>query len=253
MRTWPAHFKAVSALTFAAEGSLLVSGGEDTVVNVWALYSLLDAAGGGGGGAAPTPLYAWSDHTLPVAALACSAGGGGGGALVASASADRTCKLWTLTGGHLLRTLRFPVAVCAVTIEPCEATLYAGGADGRIFQVPLNAAPPPAAAPADVGAMGGSSGGAGDRPRSLALRGDRAGDCSRGLRPAPACPPSISFLCPLSLTEVDKWLASVAGVASRPDARDEAAPLPPPRVLLLVAPGARASRRPARSPAPACE
>jgi pre-rRNA-processing protein IPI3 len=162
VRTWPAHFKAVSAMCFAAQGSVLVTGGEDTVVSAWSLASLLDPAAGGGG-AAPAPMYSWAEHSLPVTALACGGGGGGGGGgaavLVASASADRTCKLWTLGGGHLLRTIALPAALGAVALDACEATLYAGAVDGRVFEVPLNAAPPAAAG--GGGTMAGAGAGAG--------------------------------------------------------------------------------------------
>ena len=141
VRTWPAHFKAISAMTFAAEGSVLVTAGEDTVVSAWSLSSLLDPAAGGASGGVPTPLHSWAEHALPVTSLACGNGGGGGACLVASASSDRTCKLWTLGGGHLLRTVALPAALCSVALDACEATLYAGAADGRVFEVPLNAAP----------------------------------------------------------------------------------------------------------------
>ena len=141
VRTWPAHFKAISAMTFAAEGSVLVTAGEDTVVSAWSLSSLLDPAAGGTSGGVPTPLHSWAEHSLPVTSLACGNGGGGGACLVASASSDRTCKLWTLGGGHLLRTVSLPAALCSVALDACEATLYAGAADGRVFEVPLNAAP----------------------------------------------------------------------------------------------------------------
>lgn len=160
VRTWPAHFKAVSAMCFAMEGSVLVTGGEDTVVSAWSLASLLDPASvHGGGHAAPTPLYTWAEHSLPVTSLTAGGSGGGGAALVVSASADRTCKLWTLGGGHLLRTVTLPAALGAVALDACESTLYAGGADGRVFEVPLNAAPPAAATwrPDRSGVYGGGS------------------------------------------------------------------------------------------------
>ena len=44
VRTWPAHFKAVSAIAFNTDGSVLVTGGDDTVVSVWCLAALLDPA-----------------------------------------------------------------------------------------------------------------------------------------------------------------------------------------------------------------
>ena len=100
VKTWNAHFKAVSAVSFAAGGSMVITAGEDTVVSAWSMASLLDPAAAT---APPVPTYSWAEHALPVTSLAVGggpAGGAGGSGLVASASADRTCKLWTLGGGH---------------------------------------------------------------------------------------------------------------------------------------------------------
>ena len=137
LRTWPAHFKAVSAMTFTPDGSMLVTGGHDTVVSAWTLATLLDPALATH--PSPTPAHSWAEHSLPVTAIATGQCDGGGAGIVVSGSADRTCKIWTLGGGHLLRTISLPAAVCAVAVDACEATLYAGAADGRVFEVPLNA------------------------------------------------------------------------------------------------------------------
>ena len=139
VKTWNAHFKAVSAVSFAAGGSMVITAGEDTVVSAWSMASLLDPAAAT---APPVPTYSWAEHALPVTSLAVGggpAGGAGGSGLVASASADRTCKLWTLGGGHLLRSVAFPAALACVALDACESTLYAGATDGRVFEVPLNA------------------------------------------------------------------------------------------------------------------
>ena len=137
LRTWPAHFKAVSAMAFTPDGSVLVTGGDDTVVSAWSLSTLLDPALASHPSINPT--HSWAEHSLPVTALTTGLCDGGGAGLVVSASADRTCKMWTLGGGHLLRTIELPAAICAVAVDACEATLYAGAADGRVFEVPLNA------------------------------------------------------------------------------------------------------------------
>ena len=137
LRTWPAHFKAVSAMAFTPDGSVLVTGGDDTVVSAWTLATLLDPAQNSH--PSPTPAHSWAEHSLPVTAIAVGQCDGGGAGLVVSGSADRTCKIWTLGGGHLLRTISLPAAIGAVAIDACEATLYAGAVDGRVFEVPLNA------------------------------------------------------------------------------------------------------------------
>jgi pre-rRNA-processing protein IPI3 len=166
LASWPAHYKAVAALAFPDGGALLLSGGEDTMVAVWALSEVLDAAAGGAH-ARVAPLHAWSDHTLPVTAVAC--GLGGASALVATGSQDRTVKLWALASGALLRTVALPSAVLAVALDAGEHALYAGCADGAIYEVSLlggggpgdgaSGGPPSAAAAAAAGA--GADGGEG--------------------------------------------------------------------------------------------
>ena len=167
LRTWPAHFKAVSAMAFTPDGSVLVTAGDDTVVSAWTLAALLDPALCSH--PSPTPTHSWAEHSLPVTAVATGLCDGGGAGLVVSASADRTCKMWTLGGGHLLRTITFPVAIRAIAIDACEATLYAGAADGRVFEVPLNAS---AAIGESYGAvMAGSTGSMGRSGASATLEG----------------------------------------------------------------------------------
>jgi WD40 repeat protein len=64
LRAWPAHYKAVTAISFTDDDSLLVTASEDTVVNVWSLMTVLDAFNEDP--APPVPMFAWSEHTLPV-------------------------------------------------------------------------------------------------------------------------------------------------------------------------------------------
>ena len=168
-KTWNAHFKAVSAVSFAAEGSMLITAGEDTVVSAWSMASVLDPAAAT---APPVPTHSWAEHALPVTSLAVGggpAGGAGGAGLVASASADRTCKIWTLGGGHLLRSVEFPAALACVALDACESTLYAGVTDGRVFEVPLNAVP---------GAGAGLAGGSGDDRSETRRVADASGAAS---------------------------------------------------------------------------
>ena len=67
VRTWPAHFKAVSAIAFNSDGSVLVTGGDDTVVSVWCLAALLDPASTSS--ASVNPTHSWAEHSLPVASI----------------------------------------------------------------------------------------------------------------------------------------------------------------------------------------
>ena len=92
--------------------------------------------------AAPAAAHTWTAHTLPVTGVAW--GVGAGAPLVASASLDRSAKVWSLCGGVLLRTLVFPAALTALALDAADWTLFAGAMNGRIYAAPLSgdAAPP---------------------------------------------------------------------------------------------------------------
>jgi pre-rRNA-processing protein IPI3 len=97
----------------------------------------LNVGGGPGSSnaAGPAPLHVWSDHTLPVAAVA--VGAGGAGAIVVSASADRTVRVRALATGAPLRVVTLPAALRCLALDPGEHALWAGGADGVVYEVPL--------------------------------------------------------------------------------------------------------------------
>ncbi|WIA41254.1 hypothetical protein OEZ86_004862 [Tetradesmus obliquus] len=132
LRSWPAHYKAVSCLAFSDSGGLLVSAGEDTLVAAWLLAEVLDekrdgpaAAAAAVGMARVEPLHTWSEHTLPVTCI--YLGCGEGSALLATASLDRSVKLWSLTTGQLLRTITLPAGVTDAAAAAAAAAGVVGG------------------------------------------------------------------------------------------------------------------------------
>ena len=50
-------------------------------------------------------------------------------------------QIWSMALGVVLRSIVFPVGVLCVVLDPGEYTLFAGGADGRIFMTDLNQGP----------------------------------------------------------------------------------------------------------------
>lgn len=171
LRSWPAHYKAVSCLVFSDSGGVLVSCGEDTLVCAWLLTEVLDtqrdhqaaAAAAAMSTARVEPLHTWSEHTLPVTCLCL--GMSEGSAVLATASLDRSIKLWSLATGQLLRSITLPAGVTSVTMDAGEHVLLAGCADGSIYEASLVGAQQQqqgvmrgAAAAAAAAAGGGSSG-----------------------------------------------------------------------------------------------
>lgn len=138
LRAWNGHYKAVSALAVTDDGGFVVSGGADGIVHAWAVAGLVDLSVPGAATAAPSAAITWSDHSLPVTSIHC--GFGGSGARVVTCSADRTVRVRELSQRSPLLVVRLPAAATAVVVDALEASLFAGGDDGRIFVFDLHAA-----------------------------------------------------------------------------------------------------------------
>ena len=132
---WDAHFKPVTVLDFALADGFLLSAGEDAILLAWNMANLLNAARTRQDGL--TPFRTWSEHMLPIGALCVAPCGQHD--LIASASADQTVRVWRLSDSArtCVHHATFPTALTAVGAHPGHTSLYAGGADGRIYPMPL--------------------------------------------------------------------------------------------------------------------
>ncbi|GFP91721.1 protein root initiation defective 3 [Phtheirospermum japonicum] len=135
LKKWHAHYRAVSCLVFNDDQSLLISGAEDGCVRVWSLFLIFDDARREE--ARHLFEYSFQEHSLRVTDV--KTGYGGSNAIIVSASEDRTCKVWSLSRGKLLRNIVFPSIIDAISLDPGEHVFYAGGRDGKIYIAALNA------------------------------------------------------------------------------------------------------------------
>ncbi|XP_050214703.1 protein ROOT INITIATION DEFECTIVE 3-like [Mercurialis annua] len=135
LKKWRAHYRAVTCLVFTEDNSYFVSGSEDGSVKVWSLLMLFDDYQTEQ--ASQLYEYSFSEHTLRVTDVV--TGYGGGNAIIVSASEDRTCKVWSLSKGRLLRNIIFPSIIDSLALDPGEHVFYAGCRDGKIYIAALNA------------------------------------------------------------------------------------------------------------------
>ncbi|XP_061368556.1 protein ROOT INITIATION DEFECTIVE 3-like isoform X2 [Gastrolobium bilobum] len=131
---WKGHLRAVTCLVFSEDDSHLISGSEDGCIRVWSLFMIFDSLRCGE--ANPPSEHSFSENTMCVTDVVI--GYGGCNAIIVSASEDRTCKVWSLSKGKLLRNIVFPTKIHAIALDPSEHVFYAGSSDGRIFIVSLN-------------------------------------------------------------------------------------------------------------------
>ncbi|CAH9111160.1 unnamed protein product [Cuscuta epithymum] len=135
LKKWHAHYRGVTCLVFIDDQSLLVSASEDGCIRVWSLIMVFDDIMRN---QAERPFeHSFSEHTLKVTDVV--AGSGGGNAIIISASEDRTCKVWSLSRGVVLRDVVFSSIIDAIALDPGEHVFYAGGRDGKIYVGALNA------------------------------------------------------------------------------------------------------------------
>lgn len=108
-------------MAFTGDGGYLVSGGEDGMVHVWAITSILDKKTNAIGGfnyllmitnnshfiniiiteqMHVAPYRTFSNHTLPITSLTC--GLGCLNTRIFSSSLDRSVKIWEISGNRLL-------------------------------------------------------------------------------------------------------------------------------------------------------
>ncbi|XP_047329978.1 protein ROOT INITIATION DEFECTIVE 3-like [Impatiens glandulifera] len=135
LKKWQGHYRAVSRLVFSDDQSLLISGAEDGSIRVWSLLAMFDDTQKEQG----KNLYEYSfyDHSLAITDIV--VGHGGCNSIIVSASEDKTCKVWSLFNGKLLRDIIFPSVINAVVMDPWEHVFYAGSKDGMIYIAALNA------------------------------------------------------------------------------------------------------------------
>ncbi|CAA0814350.1 Protein ROOT INITIATION DEFECTIVE 3 [Striga hermonthica] len=135
LKKWHAHYRAVSCLVFNDDQSLLISGSEDGCVRVWSLFLIFDDTRRED--ARHLFEYSFHEHSLRVTDV--KTGYGGSNAIIVSVSEDRTCKVWSLSRGKLLRNIVFPSIIDSISLDPGEHVFYAGSRDGKIYIAALNA------------------------------------------------------------------------------------------------------------------
>eukprot|EP00049_Salpingoeca_infusionum_P005975 m.99950 g.99950 ORF g.99950 m.99950 type:complete len:541 (-) comp13154_c1_seq1:178-1800(-) len=136
-----AHYRAITTCKMTDDDTHIVTGGDDALVKVWSLSSIISRAATGQevviAEKSVDALHSLRLHTLPVRSVAVSKGIWNC-ARIYSGSKDRSLCVWSLATGEQLCTVTFPSDVTALCVDAADMFLYAGTAAGTLYQIHLH-------------------------------------------------------------------------------------------------------------------
>jgi len=130
LRCWPAHFREVTQLLVSPDGSFLISASADANVHVYNLADIfIDHT--------PKPFHSWSGHSLSVTSLALLPGNGLQ-QVVASASLDRSVRLWDIGTGQPILSRSLSAPVNSISVGPTGSEILCACKNGELRLVSAN-------------------------------------------------------------------------------------------------------------------
>ncbi|CAF3501344.1 hypothetical protein SNK03_000337 [Fusarium graminearum] len=129
--TPPCHVQAVSCL--AVTPYHILSGSDDSNINVWSLSRLLELDAQ----LEQEPDLTLSNHRGAITSLTVSPGTNSETGICVSASKDKTCIVWNYQTGQLLRTVLFPATPLCARLDPSARALFVSSEDSAVYLVEL--------------------------------------------------------------------------------------------------------------------
>ena len=178
IRIWTAHNRPVTGISFSSDGSLVLTAGQDGIVNAFALLDVVSSSSDGPTDAVDNsirPVRTFSEHHLPISSLIALPSN-----RAVSVSSDRQAIVMELCSGSTLARIVLPASIRCVTSDEAGRRLYAGGDDGVVYCVDLDvvAVKETAESATIVGIGGGGGGGA----SALSLSGSKLGETILGIK-----------------------------------------------------------------------
>ena len=138
-RIWKAHYRSVTCVEFSDLGDFVVTGGNDGVVNVWSLMDIISEGDTLLGDVRKNstsldPFKTWSEHQLGITSLYSMQS-----SRIISTSSDRQIVIMEVFSGKTLGRILMPSSILSLTADSVCHRLFAGGHDGTIYCVDLDA------------------------------------------------------------------------------------------------------------------
>lgn len=131
MSTPPCHVQAISCL--AVTPYHILSGSDDSNINVWSLSRLLELDVQ----AEHEPDLTLSNHRGAITGLVAGPSTNPETSICVSASKDKTCIIWNYQTGQLLRTVLFPTIPVCSQLDPSARALFVSSEDGLLYLLDL--------------------------------------------------------------------------------------------------------------------
>ena len=186
IRIWTAHNRPVTCISFSSDGSLVLTAGQDGIVNAFALLDVVSSSSDGTTDAVDNsirPVRTFSEHHLPISSLIALPSN-----RAVSVSSDRQAIVIELCSGNTLARIVLPASIRCVTSDEAGRRLYAGGDDGVVYCVDLDVVAVKETAESgtivSIGGGGGASSGASksSAAASLSLSGSKLGETILGMK-----------------------------------------------------------------------
>jgi WD40 repeat protein len=131
LKTFRAHYRACTCITWTKCGRYVVTGGADGMVHIFSLMDLVDQATRNSKRSI-APMYTWSNHHFPVTCLINLDGG-----RLAAAAEDGQVVIMESFCSQTVAIIKFPHGICSLTY--LGSRIYAGSTIGTIHSVDLDA------------------------------------------------------------------------------------------------------------------
>ncbi|KAI5467926.1 WD40-repeat-containing domain protein [Mariannaea sp. PMI_226] len=129
--TPPCHVQAITCL--AVTPHHILSGSDDSNINVWSLSRLLDLHAH----SEHEPELILSNHRGAITSLVVGPSTNPETSICVSASKDKTCIVWNFQTGQVLRTLLFPAPPLSICLDPSARALFVASEEGALYLVEL--------------------------------------------------------------------------------------------------------------------
>lgn len=134
------HLQAITHLQVTQNDGIILSGSQDSTVQIWSLSRLLSfepsESSYTGGDAANAPISSFTQHRGAITALACGHSRPVTNFAI-SASEDSTCYIWHIDSSQVLRTVLLPSVPTCIALDPADRAAYLGHASGSVSQIDI--------------------------------------------------------------------------------------------------------------------